>query len=61
VELILGDCGLERRQLSDLMAQGRRVAAPELAPTAGAVGRLADMQFIDLYDGPEPPSGPRVS
>jgi hypothetical protein len=43
------------------MAEGRGVAAPERAPTVDTVGRLADVQFIDLGDGSERLRGPLMS
>ena len=51
MELILRNYRLKRRELSDLMAQGKGIAAGEWTPTAYAVGRLADVQFVDLRDG----------
>ena len=61
MELVFSNRGLDGRQLSDLMAEGSGVAAREWAPTASTVGGLADVQFVDLSDGPEPPCGSQVA
>src|SRR5262245_56513876 len=58
MELILLDQRLKRRKLGHLMAQRRGIAAGEGTPTVPAVGGLADVELIDLGDGPELPGGP---
>src|SRR5262249_26009208 len=51
LELVFGNGRLERGQLSDLVAQGRGIAARDWTPTVYAVGGLTDVQLVDLRDG----------
>jgi hypothetical protein len=51
VELILSDHGLKRRELGHLMALRGGIAAGEGAPTACAMGGLADLQLVDFRHG----------